>query len=483
MSPPPASTPIGPPLVRFGRRSTRGVILGFSLARVVALVGAATVFTIGLLSDHGVGALVAVPLWAGLVAAAFVRWGGQPVAEWVPVATHYAVRRVTKQTVYHKRVFSHRPAGTLALPGRAAQLRVYQDPDTGAAMIHHPTRQRLSAVLQVTAPAYVLLSPDSQRDRVAAWGRLLGAMAGQHVTLQVLEATVADPGVGVADWYREQGTHDDSWADQQYRALLEAVNVEATTHRTTITVTLDMRGAARQSASSGRGVRGGAAVLGQVMAGLEHALQAAELTIVQWQSAPQLAAMIRCAYDPATTVIPDSPGADLATAGPVAISEHWDHFRHDSGWSAVLWISNWPRIDVPAHFLHSLIFTPGARKTLSIFARPMQADEALRQLQRQKTDIVSDMAQKAKIGQIEELSDRQEWADVLDREQALVAGHADVEFTGLVAVSAADREQLDLAVARVKQTAGQSSCDVRVFYGRQAEGFLAAALPIGWEVL
>lgn len=477
------TAPTGAPLVRFGRRSTRGVILGFSLARCVVLVLGALVFTIGLMVDEGTGALITAPLWVGFLAAAFVRWSGQPVAEWVPVGTHFALRHARTQTEYRKKVFSRRPVGTLALPGRAAQLRVYEDPETGAAMLHHPTRERICAVVVVQAPAYVLLSPDSQRDRVSSWGRLLAVMAGQGVTLQVLEATVSDPGVGVTEWYEAHGVHDGSWADGQYQALLDAANLEATTHRTTITLSLDMRQVAKQIASAGRGVRGAAVVLRSIMAGLEHALRSAELTIVGWQSPPQLASMIRGAYDPATTVLERAPGADLSTAGPVAISEHWEHLRHDSSYSAVLWVSNWPRIDVPPHFLHALIFTPGIRKSLSIFARPLQSEEALRQLQRQKTDIVSDMAQKAKIGQIEELADHQEWADVLGREQALLAGHADVEFTGLVALSAPSRDTLELAVAQVKQSAGQSSCELRVLFGRQSEGFLAAALPIGWDVL
>ncbi len=71
----------------------------------------------------------------------------------------------------------------------------------------------------------------------------------------------------------------------------------------------------------------------------------------------------------------------------------------------MLWISEWPRIEVPAHFLHSIVFAPGIRKTLCLIARPLSTAEALRQIRREKTEMISDAAQKAKIGQIADLAD------------------------------------------------------------------------------
>ena len=74
-----------------------------------------------------------------------------------------------------------------------------------------------------------------------------------------------------------------------------------------------------------------------------------------------LASVLRGAYDAggAARLEGTRLGQDLTTAGPVALEEHWDHLRHDSGFSAVLWVSEWPRIDVPPHFLHALVFAPG----------------------------------------------------------------------------------------------------------------------------
>jgi len=119
-----------------------------------------------------------------------------------------------------------------------------------------------------------------------------------------------------------------------------------------------MKKAAAAIRGAGRGVKGAAHVLRIDMSVLEHGLRAADLRLDGWLGEAQVAAMIRQAYDPKTELDANSPGATLVSAGPVALSEHWSFLHHDSGYSTVLWISQWPRIEVAPHFLHALIFAP-----------------------------------------------------------------------------------------------------------------------------
>ena len=81
-------------------------------------------------------------------------------------------------------------------------------------MVHDPHRQTLSAVVRVSHPAYVLLSPDDQARRVTAWSRVLAGLAatGSCAGVQILESTLPDPGQGVRDWYAAHGRRDGSWA-------------------------------------------------------------------------------------------------------------------------------------------------------------------------------------------------------------------------------------------------------------------------------
>jgi hypothetical protein len=83
---------------------------------------------------------------------------------------------------------------------------------------------------------------------------------------------------------------------------------------------------------------------------------------------------------------------------------------------------------------------------------------------------------------VQDLSDVQEYNDLLKREQALIGGHADVQFSGLITVTASSEEGLTQAVALIERSAGQSGCETRVLYGRQSQGFVVGALPLGRSV-
>ena len=469
------------PTFRFGRRSSRGLILGFSAPRVAALAVAAAAAVTGLFTARALGLAVTGALWAPLTAAAFVRVGGRPAIEWAGTAAHWGLRRAAGQTEYRSRHPDRpRPGGTLALPGDAAALCFHHDAASQAVMVHDPHRQTLTAVVTVAHPAFVLLDADDRAQRVARWGRVYAMLAqsGTTAAVQVLEATVPDPATGQADWYADHGTHDGGWPDTQYRALLDQVRLAAGTHRTTVSISLDLRAAARAVRAAGRGITGAAEVLRAAMTTLADGLRQAGLTVGPWLDETQLSAVIRTAYDPGAAVHPGDPGANLTHAGPMAVSEHWDRLRHDTGWSSVLWIAEWPRIDVPPDFLHAVVFAPEVRRSLSVVARPLPTGEALRQLRREKTGAVADMAQKAKVGQLADLSDTQEYEDLLTRERSVVAGHTDVEFSGFVTVTAPTPEALDAACAAITRAAAQAACEVRPLYGRQAQGFVVAALPL-----
>jgi hypothetical protein len=64
----------------------------------------------------------------------------------------------------------------------------------------------------------------------------------------------------------------------------------------------------------------------------------------------------------------------------------------------------------------------------------------------------------------------------------LIGGHADLRFTGLLAVTAASREDLETAVAQVERAATQVGCETRRLAGQQARAFASAALPLARKV-
>lgn len=71
-------------------------------------------------------------------------------------------------------------------------------------------------------------------------------------------------------------------------------------------------------------------------------------------------------------------GRDLATAGPVAVTESWGSLRSDSAHHCVLWVSEWPRSLVYPGFLAPLLLSSGIRRTFTLLYTPMRTDRAAR---------------------------------------------------------------------------------------------------------
>ncbi|WP_457256511.1 SCO6880 family protein [Pedococcus sp. P5_B7] len=472
-----------PAAVRFSRLPQRGILLGLSAPRLVCLGLSVAVLVVALFAAGSTGAALTAPLWAGAAAAALVRWRGKTLVDLAPTALHYLWRARTGQTRYRARPEHPRPAGTLALPGDAAALRFLPDPDTGTAMLHDPHQHTLTAVALVRHPAFVLLSPDEQAHRVHGWSRALAHLAATGGTrVQVLEISLPDAGHGITGWWQTHRAGDpDGWAAREYEQLMTTVVPAAATHRTLVALSLDLRKAGAHIRQSGRGLRGAAAFLKQEMTSLEANLRAADLILDTWLGEPDLAATLRTAYDPRYGAGDHTP-ARLEAAGPVAVDEHWDHLRHDTAYSAVLWVKEWPQTAAPSFFLHALIFQPAIRKTLSISYEPVPVEEAMRDIRRAKVEYATDAAQKAKMGVLADLSDSVEAADVLDRERALVAGHADIRFTGMLTITAPTRDELEAAVAEITRAAIQSGCETQRLLGQQARAFTAAALPLARKV-
>lgn len=469
--------------VKFSRLTRRGVLLGLSVSQLITLsIGVGSIVW-AFYAGGGILIAFAAPVVVLAAVLAWVPVARRPIVEWIPVAFWWMWKTTGGQMLYRRRIVAPRPVGTLALPGDVARLREYDDPATGAGMIHDPAAATLTAVLSVTHPAFVLLDPGEQERRVASWGRVLATVcrSGRISMLQVLERTLPDSGTGLAEWWAAHGSHDDTWASTTYVELIDRAGPAGERHATTLSLSLDMRAAARQIRTAGNGVRGGAAVLRQEMATLVAALRSADLAPSAWLSSGQIAVILRSAYDPAVAASLERHGElgqSLATAGPVAVNESWSGLRTDSAHHAVLWISEWPRSMVYPGFLAPVLLSTGIQRSFSMLCTPMRSDQAARDIRKKKTEYISDAAQRQRIGQIEDASQTAEFNDVLQQEADLTAGHGVLRYTGLISVSAASADELDAAVAAIEQAAIQASCETRLLVGQQAQAFTAAALPL-----
>ena len=469
--------------VQFSRLTRRGILLGLSLPQLIVLAIGVLAIVGALYAGGGILLAWTAPIWLLSATLAWTPVGGRKLIEWVPVTFRWVARTQARQTMFRRRIVKPRPAGTLALPGDAAALREWEDPETGAAMIHDPHDQTLTAIVGVSHPAFVLLDPGEQERRVATWGRVLATTcrSGRIARLQVCERTLPDGGSGLVEWWRQNGRDDGSWTSTVYRELIDRAGPAGERHATTISLALDLRAAARQVRTNGGGIKGAAAVLRQEMTTLVTALRAAELTVGTWLTPSEVAVILRSAYDPAAAALLERHGdigRSLATAGPVAVTESWDRLRSDSAHHAVLWISEWPRSQVYPGFLAPVLLSSGIQRAFSLVCTPVRSDQAARDIRKKKTELISDAAQRSKMGQIEDASQTAEYGDVLQQEADLTAGHGVLRYTGLISVSAPTQDELDTAIAAIEQAAIQASCETRRLVGQQAQGFTVAALPL-----
>jgi hypothetical protein len=469
---------------RFGRRSRRGVLFGLSRLRLATVAGAFVLGAVSLVTSGPGGVIGASPVWGSALLVAYVQVQGRSLVEWAPVVGHWWWRRALGQHRYRTRPMKPRPAGTLALPGDMARLRVLVDEVTGSAMVHDPYDGRLTAVLKVSHGAFVLVDPASQSARADGWGRVLGGMASHErgiCRVQVLERALPDAGADVTSWWTEHGTSDGSWMASAYTELLAKAAPVSERHETLLAITLSLKAAARSVREQGRGLRGAVAVMRQRMASFEAAVRGAELHPTGWLTDAGMAWVLRTAYDPESARLLDGTrvGGDLATAGPIAVDEEWARLRSDSGWHAALWVSEWPRLPVVPGFLWPLVLGPQVRRSLSIVVEPVPTAKALKEVRAEQFDHASDQLNRDKRGQITDYATVAELDDVTQRERELVSGHGDLRYAAFIAVSAPFEDALTAAVDEITNAAIESYCEVRILWGEQGSGFAAAALPLG----
>ncbi|GAA1873880.1 SCO6880 family protein [Myceligenerans crystallogenes] len=466
--------------VKFSRLPKRGVLLGLTVAQLVAL-GSGLVPLIAAIYTGGTAVVAVLPLMMVAAVVALVPVAGRPIVTWLPVASAWVWRTMTGQLEFRARTDRPRPAGTLALPGRAAALRLVTDPVTGAALVHDPHAATLTVTVPVTAGGFTLLDGDEQARRAADWGRVLATAcrSGNLAALTVTERTLPGSGASLAQWWQAHGTHDDGLPATVYGELIERAGPTAERHDTAITLTLNMRTAARAVRAAGGGLTGAVEVLRQETHTISTALRTADLAPSPPLDAGGLAVRLRTAYDPGCGPLLErnpSAGRDPHAAGPIGVSESWGAVRADGSWHATLWISQWPQSAVHPGFLAPLLLTSGIQRTLTIRYEPVRPDAAARDLRRKKTGHLTEAAQRAKAGQIQDATQAAELDDVLAQEAELAVGHGVLRTTGLLTVTATEPDDLERDVAAVEQAAVQAGCETRRLWGQQAAALCAVAV-------
>ena len=482
---------------RFSPIARTGVLLGLSGMQCTALgTGVAASGMLLNLMVHP--ALVMVPLLAGAVFA-FAPVAGRPMHEWAPVLLRWITVRLLGRTIWFARTPSHSnsAAGAVTqpdLPGSLAGL-VIEESDVawtrrgraaGAAVIWDRRDRSVSAVLRVRGREFSLCERSDQDRLLQQWGDVLAGFCRERGA------------VGRVRWteWAAPGTHDeqldhlnthrqgepDSLAVTTYRNLLERAGPMATRHETLITVTVEQRRLRR--ARHDRSPSPEQVLLEDVRL-LVARLEAAGLQVDAPLTPTEIAAVFRSRLDPfgapgvaGRRNLAHLVGLSVTNAGPLVVRAGWDHVAVDRAVHAAYVVAEWPRLEVPANWMEPLLLHAGGIRTIAVLCEPVAPSRSQRQIERDSTRLATDEEQRTRSGFRIGARHRRAQADVAARENELVAGYAELEFVGVVIVTAADLAGLERSCAEYEQVAAQCGIELRRLDGRH-DLAIACALPIG----
>ncbi|MHB1988800.1 MAG: SCO6880 family protein [Acidimicrobiales bacterium] len=462
-----------PPRYRFGPRSTRGLIAGWSGGQIAA-VAIGAVVALGLMRTvGGIGGATLALLTAG-VGAGVALWpvGGRPVESWVPTATRFVAAEIGDG-----RLSPWRPGRRHSRRGPIAKLAVRRhdsDDGGGFGIIEDEEAATWSAVMPVGGQGYALLDEAGRAAAVAAWSGVLTAMAGEGRGLHRLQwiartyrpaARQVPTGAELPGRRLPAGAYAQLLSEIGPRLWDREVLVVVTTTAPRVSMSPKLRAAPEYEA---------AARLGDLLASLGQRLAGAGLVAGHPLPTGQLVAAIRRSHD----LAPAQSHGPRAWPWPVGIEARWAVLRTDATWQATYWISEWPRGEVGPGVLLPLLLGASQRRCVSVTMAPLPPVRAVRRAERERTSGAADAELRRRHGFALTARARAEQELRMQREAELADGHVGYLFSGYVAVTAEDEATLERSCSEVEQAAALAQLELRRVYGAQEEAW-CCTLPLG----
>jgi hypothetical protein len=461
---------------RFAPRDRTGWLLGLSGTQCLLLAGG--------LALAGV-ALPTSPLAALLVVctaalAAFASWNQQPAASEAVLRIHWGTRHLRKQTVWTSpQPFVRSTAPQL--PKRFGRLRFWGAaspawPNHPITVVEDQAEQTYTVLLPAATRGFALLEPGDQERLLAGWGELLGGFtsarhpvvrltvsewAGRSDTTTLADALIAPDG--------------DPTATEVYRDLLAAAGPASSRHETLLALTVRPERTQRRSAGP---------------AGVTVALEQARLLTARLDGigidtdAPLAPADVARLLRSRTGGQPPASAAPaLPASAPMSMRTSWDHVQLDAACHAVYWIAEWPRLPVTPTWLEPLLLHPGGTRTLTLHIEPVSARDAARQVRRDATRLVADQHQRERSGWRVDATHERTRTEVEQREHELAAGYAELNYLGLLTITAPTTSALEAACREFEDIASQVGVELRRLNGQHdlalpsSLGFLGRPVP------
>jgi hypothetical protein len=488
------SAPVDAPRrYRFGPLDRSGWLLGLGPAPCLTL-GSGLLLAGLALRASGSLVLASVPL-AVASAAAFGRHDGRALHEWIPPVAGWLSLHARGRDRWSAQVV---PIGGSAL---TPDLPPFLD---GLEFLETPARrdggprpagvavvvdgERFSATVRVRGGPFALLEHAEQARVLDAWGRALAGFCRERTPVtRVAWSEWAAPASLAEHLAFVRGQHDDSVPTPglgEYLELVGRAGPLTIAHETHVTLTID-----------GRRVRGARAtdrqrtveVLLDELRLLAGRLEQGGLAVDAPLGPGELATVMRLRADPSSASRLSARRERLAeqarlvsphNLAPIAVETAWRHVRIDQAWHRSFWIAEWPRLEVHADWLASLLLHPGGIRTVTVVHEPVAPSRSRRAIDREATRLASDEDERTRRGFRIRAQHRRAETEVLARESEIVSGYAELRYSGFVTVTAFDPRSLADQCDEWEQVSAQCGLELRALDG-QHDLALAVALPVG----
>ena len=472
---------------------------------VLALSGLVLVMFVQLAAGLLMAAAAAAVILALLAPLAYRSRAGRNGWQVLTANAMWAAGRRRRQHVYLSGLAGPVAFGTNRLPGLLAKSELLTAQNSYGerfGLIVVPAARHYTVVLRCDPEGSQLVDTETVDAWVAMHGRWLAALAHEPglVACTVTIETAPDPGSRLA---AEVSTLLVDGAPELSRQVLQETvatypkGSAAVFARVALTFTATGPGAAEReglrlrrrtasSASEGRqrSAEQMAMLIGQRLPGLLHQLRATGAGAARAMTPPEIAEMVRVAYDPAVAPAVGEvrsqggdPGISWDDAGPAGQLEAWDSLRHDSAASITWQMVEPPASAVQSRVLERLLAADENvdRKRVTLIYRPHSPASAATIAH---TDVRTALGH-AGAGRGETRAAESLAVKATRQSSMEVAGGAGLtRFSMLVTGTVCDPARLGAAAEVVSQLGAASQVRLRRCYFAQAASF-AAALGVG----
>ena len=484
-----------PRLYRLSPIDSTGLMFGLALPQLVLVAGGVVIgSTVMVTTSVPIG--IAILVTGALLG--LVRVHGASLVELAPQGARYARQRLGEGGAWFSVVPLLGGDTTDAPPALADQDVLIVDPGPlglgppGAEIAVSRDRKAgtYAATLRVAGRQFALIDQGEQDWLVTQWGTALQAFIAERTPVVSIRWSEWAAPAGLEEhrrWLKEH-LDDNPLHDvrQAYEQLLDEAGSRSTRHEVLVTVTVH-GGKVRVGKRHDRDrVRAAVELLLTEVRLFGQRLEGAGLLVSMPLAPGEWARAMRLRLDPTCRAALDGRRRSLAdtnsevsvaNAGPTAAESTWTAWHADGAWHRGLYVSEWPRLDVPARWMSDLMLYNGAVRTVSVFFEPVPRSRSQRSITRDAAKIESDSQQRAEKGFRVGAHHRRAARAVEEREEELVAGYGEFFYAGVVCVTATTLGELEAATDEITQVAASVGLELRPLHGRHDQA-MVASLPI-----